>query len=279
VTEHASKRQTCLADKLVGLTTRLKDFMHADEWPGAAAFCREHIDREPALQCSARFADPTWLLRVVLLEEWMECLFALSHIDLARAKLAWWADEADLAKAGAPRHPVLIELQKSGQRIEPIKQTTRAALAWLDLPTATDSATQAAQWDGFVSGAALLFDDRNSEPLWRTLVAKRQLQMHGLSERYGPSWASRADLAQYQVKTNQLGNKQICRTLLTTRLQQIHAEFKRVASESRLLSCASRIFAALHAVETKHWLQDQTMAFFPRRIGPTALLLAWWKSL
>jgi hypothetical protein len=260
------------------MTSQTTDLMRADDWPGAAEFCAEHTAREPALQFAARFADTSWLMRVVLVEEWMECLFALSHVDLARAKLAWWTDEADLAKAGAARHPVVIELQKKGQSNDTLAPVTRAALAWLDQATPAQENARRAQWQDFASGVAGVFGDAHSEVLWQALIAKRQLQWHGKAERYGPAWATRADLAQHQLKANQLGDKQLCANLLQTRLQEIAAQLLDASQDARIRSRGLRVFAALHAKEALHWANDATKAFFPTRIGPLTLLGAWWRS-
>lgn len=261
----------------------MSEVMPADDWPGAAEFCGEYMAREPALQFAARFTGLDWLLRVVLIEEWMECLFALSHIDLARAKLAWWTDEADLAKAGAPRHPLTLELRKFGADFAPLSTATRAALDWVELSNASDQSAQASQLHAFAKAAAALMEPADSASngataLWQTLALKRQLQWHGKPDRYGPAWATRTELAQHQLKSNQLGDKQLTAALLRARLIEVSNQLLSLARQKASGERATRIFAILHAAEAKHWANRADLAFFPTRIGPLTLIKAWWQT-
>jgi hypothetical protein len=257
------------------------------DWPGLEEFCAEHLSREPALQFAQGFASSKqWLQRVVIIEELLECLFALSHIDLARAKLAWWIAEAELAKAKAARHPLVQGLQHCTASVDAIAALARAGLNWVELASAVDVKAQLEQLSEFSDGAALLMTEAHTQTIWQYLALKRQLQWHGLPDRYGPSWATRNDLAQFQLKRTQLADEQLSRPLLQAHLSEIAFALDQRGLSSKDQSPATRAFASLHAAEARVWSASMDLSdvprgrdFYPRPVRPIALIRAWWRAV
>jgi hypothetical protein len=278
------------------------------DWPGLEEFCAEHLAREPALQFAQRFSkNKQWLQRVVIIEELLECLFALSHIDLARAKLAWWVAEAELAKAQvspdrrhdqlvspdrrhdqlvspdrrhdkqAARHPLMQGLQHCAGSVDAIATIARAGLNWVELDGAVDAKAQLEQLSEFAHGAAKLMTETDTQSVWQHLALKRQLQWHELPDRYGPSWASRNDLAQFQLKSTQLADKQLSRPLLQSRLSEIAIALGQRTPQRKDQSPATRAFASLHAAEARAWATN--LEFYPTPVRPIALIRAWWRTV
>jgi len=269
-----------------------------------ADFSADWLQREPALALCLRFAQrPThWLTSVVLIEELLLAMFALSNQDLARAKLAWWADEADLTVSGAPRHPLTQALIGECSDLRCLLGLTRAAYDWIALSTASDALHQRSQLAAFATAASALVDEDNSAEIWAQLALKRQVQSYVKLDRYGPGVLSRAALAEFQLKASQLqppvpvpapapasvgstdavlpGPNAVARALVA-HLSGIQLSLQGALQVhgSRMQS-ATRAYALLHGREAGIWAKSASIighsAFLPTMPGMTGVLRAWW---
>ena len=250
--------------------------------PQLAEFSADWLKREPALALCHRFAaKPThWLASVVLVEELLQAMFALSNHEVAQAKLAWWTDEADLAVSGAPRHPLTQALCAARSNVRALPDLTRAACLWITLPTASDSAQQRSQLAAFAAAASELIDESATAAIWTELALKRQLQNYAKPERYGPGVFSRAALAEFQLKASQIVEPTLASGAIAAQLNTI-----RLALQSALQprgsrgQSATRSYALLQAREAGIWAKEAAalkVRFSATLPGLAGLLRAWW---
>jgi hypothetical protein len=263
--------------------------------PEIADFAADWLRREPALALSYRFAiRPThWLASVLIIEELLLAMFALSTQDLAQAKLGWWADEADLTVSGAPRHPLTQTLVSEAADVRSFPDLARAAYDWITLSTATDAAHQRSQLVAFAKAASELVGEQDSTAIWIELALKRRIQSSAKPERYGPGVLSRAALAEFQLRASQLydpapdttataglGQDSVARAL-SAHLSGIADKLQSTLQVpgSRMQS-ATRAYALLHAREAGAWIKLATtssgLVFLPAAPGIVGLLRAWW---
>lgn len=219
-------------------------------------FVADWLQREPALAICNRFAvNPMqWLASVIVIEELWQAMFALSNQELAQAKLAWWADEADLAVSGAPRHPLTQALAAEKADLRALPALVQAALEWITLPTAPDANAQTLQFSTFSTAASAWVGEADCAAIWAQLALKRQLQSYAKPERYGPNILSRAALAEFQLKASQIGDADLVAAPLSANLtaicQKLNATLPKQAPGTQ---SATRAYGLLHAREAKHW--------------------------
>ena len=275
--------------------------MKAHLEPKIADFAADWLQREPALTLCYRFAArPThWLMSVLLIEELLLAMFALSNQDLAQAKLAWWVDEANLTLSGAPRHPFTQALIGECSDLRSLPGLTRAAYDWIALSTASDALHQRSQLAAFATAASGLVGEENCAGIWAQLALKRQVQSYAKSDRYGPGVLSRAALAEFQLKASQLqapaaapapapggadaallGPSAVARALVA------HLSAIRLSLQGALqvhgprMQSATRAYALLHGREADIWAKSALIighsAFLPTVPGIAGVLRAWW---
>jgi phytoene synthase len=269
--------------------------MSANLDPKIADFAADWLQREPTLALCYRFAiRPThWLTSVLVIEELLQGMFALSNQDLAQAKLGWWADEADLTVSGAPRHPLTKTLVGEHSDVRSLPDLARAAYDWITLPTATDVAHQRSQLAEFAAAASALVGEGECAAIWAELALKRQIQSSAKSERYGPGVLSRAVLAEFQLKASQLhdplsaagdssglGQNSVA-AALSARLRGIALTLQSaLQAPGPRMQSATRAYALLHAGGAQSWaksvLMPQRLAFLPAVPGIVGVLRAWW---
>ena len=277
--------------------------MNAQPEAKIADFSADWLQREPALALCLRFAQrPThWLTSVVLIEELLLAMFSLSNQDLARAKLAWWADEADLTVSGAPRHPLTQALIGECSDLRCLLGLTRAAYDWIALSTASDALHQRSQLAAFATAASALVDEDNSAEIWAQLALKRQVQSYAKLDRYGPGVLSRAALAEFQLKASQLqapapapapafapsgadavllGSNAVARALVA-HLSGIQLSLQcALQVHGPRMQSATRAYALLHGREAGIWAKSALIighsAFLPTVPGIAGVLRAWW---
>ncbi len=267
--------------------------MNAHLEPKIADFAADWLLREPALALCYRFAiRPThWLASVLIIEEILQAMFALSNQELAQAKLGWWADEANLTASGAPRHPLTQTLVSADVRSLP--DLARAAYDWITLSTATDAAHQRSQLAEFAAAASVLVGEGEHAQIWAELALKRQIQSGAKSGRYGPGVLNRAALAEFQLKASQLydlapdtnpvaglGQNSVARAL-SANLSSITLKLQSALQMSGpRMQSATRAYALLHVRETEAWsksvLISPRLAFLPAAPGIAGVLRAWW---
>lgn len=263
--------------------------------PKIADFSADWLRREPALALSYRFAiRPThWLASVLIIEELLLAMFALSNQDLAQAKLGWWADEADLTVSGAPRHPLTQTLVGEHSDVGSLPDLARAAYDWVTLSTAADAAHQRSQLAAFAAAASALVGEGECAAIWAELALKRQIQNCAKPDRYGPGVLSRAVLAEFQLKASQLydpapdttataglGQDSVARAL-SAHLSNMRRMLQNALREnSQRMQSATRAYALLHAREAQSWaksvLTPQRLAFLLVVPGIVGVLRAWW---
>lgn len=93
----------------------------------AASFIASWRAREPEMAFAEVFCPrpqrPRFLLWGALLCQWRQAALELSDASPTQVKCGWWAEEAQYAANGAPRHPLTIALAQPG-------------LPWRELATA-----------------------------------------------------------------------------------------------------------------------------------------------
>jgi hypothetical protein len=233
--------------------------------------------REPTLALAAKFAahSERWLTAVVLIEELLQAMMALSSITVAHAKLSWWADEADLTLAGAPRHPLTRYLLQEKAPLGELITLVRSALIWLELPIAQDRAVQVEQLRPFANAAAAIVGEGEQWQFWHGLALKRQIQAHAKADRYGPPILSRAELAEHQLKAAQLGNLAQAELALRAKLFDI-AHLMGSDSRSQRTRSGTRAYATLQAREAKYWAKQKDKPFEGQALSPLSAFFAWW---
>ncbi len=247
-----------------------------------SGFVADWLQREPALAICHRFAAKRmhWLASVVIIEELWQAMFALSNQELAQAKLAWWADEADLALSGAPRHPLTQALVSEKADLRALPALVQAALEWITLPSAPDANAQTLQFSAFAEAATELVDEGDCAVIWAQLALKRQLQSYAKPDRYGPGILSRAALAEFQLKASQLGEAVLVAPALSAKLNAICQTLHEALPTQALgMQSATRAYGLLHAREAKHWgkvILAKPGAFTSMPPGFIGLLQAWW---
>lgn len=264
--------------------------------PHLTDFTVDWLQREPALALCQRFAlkPPHWLAAVVLIEELLQAMFGLSKLELAQAKLAWWADEAHLTQANTPRHPLTLAMCAAGQNVGALPSLTQSALDWLVMPTAADANTQRSQFSSFAAAASQLVNEGDCTAMWIELALKRQLQSYAKPERYGPGAFNRATLAEYQLKATQISdstripNAKVSAALCAN-LTDICQTLRGALASNVGTQSAMRAYGLLHAREAAIWAKfartpvkqlnehqlhgHQLLTSPPGMIG---LLQAWW---
>ncbi len=251
-------------------------------------FAGDWLQREPALALCDRFAaQPAhWLASVLVIEALLQAMFTLSNQQLAEAKIAWWADEADLAVAGAPRHPLTQALFAAKSDLRALPALVRAAQEWILFATAADANAQRKQFSAFAAGASELVKEGDCSAIWTELALKRQLQSCAKPDRYGPSVLSRAALAEFQLKASQIGdiagapNEKIG-AALSAQLTVIHQTLRAALPSQALgIQSATRAYGLLHAREICTWaklaLTPQRGVFLSSTPGLLGLVQAWW---
>lgn len=269
--------------------------MSAHLEPKIADFAADWLRRESALALSYRFAmrRTHWLASVLIIEELLLAMFALSNQDLAQAKLGWWADEADLTVSGAPRHPLTLALIAESADVRGLPDLMRAAYGWITLATASDATHQRSQLAAFAAAASTLVGEDECAAIWTELALKRQIQSHTKSERYGPGVLSRAALAEFQLKASQLhdpvpaatararlGQNSVARAL-SAHISGIAFKLQNaVQAPGPRMQSATRAYALLHVCEAEAWSESALIsphvAFLPAAPGIARVLRAWW---
>ena len=246
-------------------------------------FSDDWLQREPALALCYRFAaKPThWLASVVLIEELLQMMFSLSNQELAQAKMTWWADEADLAVSGAPRHPLTQTLFAANSDLAALPSLVRATQAWITFATATDTDAQRKQFSEFAAAASALVNEGDCSIIWLELALKRQVQSHAKPERYGPSVLSRAALAEFQLKASQIGDVALVAAALSAKLIVIRQSLRdALPAQAQGAQSATRAYGLLHAREAGRWaksaLAAQPGGFLSSAPGLLGLVQAWW---
>ena len=250
-------------------------------------FADDWLQREPNLAICYRFAaKPTrWLASVLLIEELLQMMFSLSNQELAQAKMAWWADEGDLAVSGAPRHPLTQALvtAKSAEKsdLAALPALVRAAQAWITCATATDTDAQRTQFSEFAAAASTLVNEGDCSIIWIELALKRQLQSHAKPDRYGPSVLSRAALAEFQLKASQIGDVALVAAALSAKLIVIRQSLRdALPTQAQGAQSATRAYGLLHAREAGRWaksaLAAQPGGFLSSAPSLLGLVQAWW---
>ena len=275
--------------------------MKAHLEPKIADFAADWLQREPALTLCYRFAArPThWLMSVLLIEELLLAMFALSNQDLAQAKLAWWVDEANLTLSGAPRHPFTQALIGECSDLRSLPGLTRAAYDWIAQSTASDALHQRSQLAAFATAASGLVGEENCAGIWAQLALKRQVQSYAKSDRYGPGVLSRAALAEFQLKASQLqapaaapapapggAHAALLSPNAVARALVAHLSAIRLSLQGALqvhgprMQSATRAYALLHGREADIWAKSALInghsAFLPTAPGIAGVLRAWW---
>jgi hypothetical protein len=243
----------------------------------AREFSNDWCAREPTLALAAKFAahPERWLAAVVLIEELIQAMMALSSITVAHAKLSWWAEEADLTAASAPRHPLTRYLLQEQAPLRELITLIRSALIWLELPIAQDRAAQLEQLRPFAHAAAALADEGEQWQFWRALALKRQIQAHAKADRYGPPILSRAELAEHQLKAAQLADRRLADAALRARFGEL-ADAMHLDQRSARSRSGTRAYAALQAREAKYWAKRGNLPFERLALSPMAAFFAWW---
>ena len=245
-------------------------------------FTADWLQREPALAICHRFAGKPmhWLASVVLLEELLQAMFALSNLALAQAKLAWWADEADLAVSGAPRHPLTQAMFADRADLRALPKLVRAAQAWTIASTAADANEARKQFAQLATATSELVNEGDCAAIWTELALKRQIQSYAKPDRYGPSVLSRAALAEFQLKASQISDAAAVGTALSAKLNAINEKLREASpSQAPGMQSGTRAYALLHAREAAVWAK---MALAPQHVflttapGIIGLLQAWW---
>jgi len=248
--------------------------------PGFAA---DWLQREPALAICYRFAAKPmhWLASVVIIEELLQAMFTLSNQELAQAKLAWWADEADLAVSGAPRHPLTQVLFAAKSDLRALPALVQAAQEWITLPTASDANAQRMQFAALSHTASELVSEGDCAAIWMELASKRQLQSFLKPDRYGPSVLSRAALAEFQLKASQISDTALVSAALSVKVTAIrHSLRDALPAQARGMQSATRAYGLLHAREASAWAKSTLTPPFGRFLssapGLVGLVQAWW---
>jgi hypothetical protein len=253
-------------------------------------FAQAWLDKEPSLAIALRFAGQrqfatrpeAWLYMVVLIEELLQGMFALSNVTVAHAKLSWWTQESQALADGAPRHPLTQALHGtlSQGQIKAFAALISSALDWLACPNADTELEQSAQLGDFAANASAFMGEGDTAALWQAFARKRQLQTHAKPERYGPSLCSRAQLAEFQLKRSELAQRVSAGPLLSALLGGVRHALKRGAKPSMKPHAGTLAYAALHAHEAQRWANfAPNAAFAPLRPALLAVLQAWWASL
>ena len=248
--------------------------------PGFAA---DWLQREPALAICHHFAAKPrhWLASVVIIEELWQAMFTLSNQELAQAKLAWWADEGDLAVSGAPRHPLTQALLAEKADLRALPALVQAAQEWITLPTALDANAQTQQFSAFAAAASEVVGEGDCVAIWTALLLKRQLQSHAKPDRYGPSILSRAALAEFQLKASQISDAALIGPAISAKLTAINQTLRKaLPMQARGMQSATRAYGLLHAREAARWaksvLTPKHGGFLTSAPGLIGLLQAWW---
>ena len=247
-------------------------------------FTSDWLLREPALALCHRFAAKPahWLASVVLIEELLQAMFALSNQELAQAKLTWWADEADLTISGAPRHPLTKSLIAARAEVQALPNLTRAARGWILLPTAADAHDARKQFAELAAAASDLVGEGDCTAIWTELALKRQMQSYIKPDRYGPSVLSRAALAEFQLKISQISDTKAVAAALSEKLTSICQTLREaLPGQARGMQSATRAYALVHAREAAAWAKSAGKAqagFLSRPPGVVGLLQAWWSA-
>ena len=81
--------------------------------PELLAFCLPWLERDPRLLLACQFAAAgnareRFLATAVLQRELAQAAIAVSDQRVAKAKLAWWIEEAGAWALGHPRHPLYV---------------------------------------------------------------------------------------------------------------------------------------------------------------------------
>ena len=246
-------------------------------------FAADWLQREPALALCHRFAaQPVhWLASVVLVEELLQAMFALSNQQLAQIKIAWWADEADLAIAGAARHPLTQALFAQHADLRALAKLVRAAQEWITFSTALDANTQRGQFAELAAAASELVNEGDCAAIWTEIALKRQTQSYAKPDRYGSSVLSRAALAEFQLKTSQLSDPALMGAALSAKLTAIGQTLRdALPSQALGLQSATRAYGLLHAREAAAWSKlaraPNFAGFMPGAPSISGLLQAWW---
>ena len=245
-------------------------------------FATDWLQREPALALCHRFAAKPahWLASVVLIEELLQAMFALSNQQLAQAKLAWWADEADLAISGAPRHPLTQALIAARADLYALPKLVQAAQEWIMLTTAADANDARKQFAELAAAASGLVGEGDCTAIWTELALKRQIQSYMKPDRYGPSVLSRAVLAEFQLRASQISDVAAVAAALAAKLSAICATLRdALPTQAQNMQSATRAYALLHAREAATWAKSALAAqagFLSRPPGVIGLLQAWW---
>ncbi len=246
-------------------------------------FTAEWLLREPALALCFRFAaNPMhWLPTVVIVEELWQAMFTLSNQELAQAKLAWWADEADLAVSGAPRHPLTLALFAGKADLSALPALVQAAQEWITLTTAPDANGQRQQFAELATAASELVGEGDCAAIWTELALKRQLPSFAKPDRYGPSILSRAALAEFQLKASQIAEARHVGAALAAKLTNIQHKLREsMPTQAQRMQSATRAYALLHAREAALWakmaITPQFDGFSATKPGMIGLMQAWW---
>lgn len=253
--------------------------------PQLTDFAGDWLQREPNLALCYRFAAKPahWLASVVLIEELLQMMFSLSNQELAQAKMAWWADEADLAVSGAPRHPLTQALFAAKSDLGALPSLVRAAQAWITFATAADTDAQRRQFSEFAAAASALVNEGDCSIIWIELALKRQMQSHAKPERYGPSVLSRAALAEFQLKASQIGDVALVGAALSAKLNAIRQSLRdALPAQAPAVQSATRAYGLLHAREAGLWaksaLAAQPGGFLSSAPSLLGLVQAWWAA-